>query len=73
MVDDPQDQKPFGDWRIRLGITLGIVVFCMGVVVWCMAHPDAPLAAHAEQAWSSIRVVLVAMLGAAVISDWVRK
>ena len=69
--DENKPVLPFGDWRVRLGIVLGVLVFCGAIIVWDMVSGET--AVHAREAWWSIRLILVATLGAAAFSDWARK
>jgi len=62
-------QSSFGDWRIRLGIVLGILVFCFWVVAENILYPGTEASVHAPEAWWTIRLTMVCMLGAAVLSD----
>ena len=55
------NQMSFGDWRIRLGIVLGVLVF---------SGTMAALDIHADEAWWTIRIITLGMLGAMVVSDF---
>ena len=44
----------FSDWRIRLGITLGVLVFCFYAIVTGLATTEA---------WTTINIITVAALG----------
>jgi hypothetical protein len=57
MEDKQPDGRPgFGDWRIRLGITLG-------VLVWSAYMAMFEGEAHVGPAWWTIQMITVVMLG----------
>lgn len=58
------DDLGFKDWRIRLGITLGILVFSMGLIA---------LDKHVDEAWETVRFVLAVMLLAGAARDYLSK
>jgi hypothetical protein len=69
--DEPvsREPSPFGDWRVRLGICLGVLVFCFGVIVWSLVDPSGPHQTNAAQAWNIVWITVVAVLGASALSD----
>lgn len=70
MADEvSRDTTPFGDWRIRLGIVLGVLTFCMSVVVWSLVAPSPEALDAASHAWVVIGGVTVAALGIAAATD----
>ena len=50
----------FSDWRIRLGIVLGVLVFCFNAIVFKLA---------AVEAWTTINIITVAALGVGLKND----
>lgn len=70
MDEGSRDTSPFGDWRIRLGITLGVIVFCMGVIGWDLVS-DAK--ENPDDAWEVLKWVTIAMLGISALGDKWRK
>jgi hypothetical protein len=54
---------------VRLGICLGVLVFCFGVIAWSLVDPSAAHQTNAAQAWNIVWITVVAVLGASALSD----
>ena len=52
------------DWRITLGITLGVLVFC-GACAW--------FDKGADHAWLTIQIVTSVAIGGGTLKEWLGK
>lgn len=67
------DRSPFGDWRIRLGIVLGVLVFSAGMIVWSTIDQTPMGERNNTAAWWCITAVVISALGVSAISDRLKK
>jgi hypothetical protein len=58
-----------GDWRVRLGIVLGVMVFSAGMIVWSTVDPTGMAERNNSAAWWCITAVVIAALGVSALSD----
>lgn len=59
-----QAAKWSDDWRITLGITLGMLCFS----AYCVVTDTTP-----EQAWLTIQVITGICIGGSTIKEWIKK